>query len=339
MASRDGGMVDAIDSKSIDRKVMRVQVSLPAQIMLNKPKILVILGPTATGKSDLAVELALKYNGEIISADSRQVYKGMDLGTGKITEKEMCGVPHYMLDIVKPNSIFNVSKYKIKAQKIIADILKRGKLPIICGGTGFYIEAIVNNTTLPDVLPNIKLREKLEPKTCEQLMAILQKLDKNISETIDTKNKRKIIRAIEIATELGNVPAIKSEPLYNAIQIGLIAPDKILKERIKLRLLNRIKAGMLEESKKLHKQGISWKRMENLGLEYRYMARYLKGEISLDQMIEQLNSKIWQYARRQKTWFRRNKNITWYEIGKKTNQKIISDLKKSLVRKYYLLPK
>ena len=330
MASRDGGMVDAIDSKSIDRKVMRVQVSLPAQIMLNKPKILVILGPTATGKSDLAVEIALKYKGEIVSADSRQVYKGMDLGTGKITKEEMRGVPHHMLDIVSPKSVYNVSKYKIKAQKIIADILKRGKLPIICGGTGFYIEAIVNNTTLPDVLPNIKLREKLEPKTCEQLMVILQKLDKNISKTIDFKNKRKIIRAIEITTELGNVPAVKSDPLYEAIQIGLIAPDKTLKERIKTRLLNRIKAGMLEEGKKLHQQGISWKRMENLGLEYRYMARYLSKQISLEQMVEQLNSKIWQYARRQKTWFRRNKNISWYEIGPKTNKKIISDLKKSL---------
>jgi len=291
-----------------------------------KPKILVILGPTATGKSDLAVKLALKYNGEIISADSRQVYRGMDLGTGKITKKEMRGIPHYILDIVKPNSIFNVSKYKVKAQKIIADILKRNKLPIICGGTGFYIDAVVNNTNLPEVLPNPKLRKKLESKNCEQLMSLLQKLDKNIIKTIDSKNKRKIIRAIEIATKLGGVPAIKSKPLYDAIQIGLIAPDKVLKDRIKARLVRRIRAGMLTEGQRLHNQGISWKRMENLGLEYRYIARYLNKQITLNQMIEQLNSKIWQYARRQKTWFKRKKNIIWYQIGPKTSKKIISNL-------------
>jgi tRNA dimethylallyltransferase len=296
--------------------------------MLNKPKILVILGPTSTGKSDLAVELALKYNGEIISADSRQVYRGLDLGTGKITKAEMKGVPHYMLDLVKPNSIFNVSKYKIKAQKIIANILKRNKLPIICGGTGFYIDALVNNTTLPEVLPNLKLREKLESKNCEQLIKILEKLDKNIYQTIDKKNKRKIIRAIEIATKLGAVPAVKTEPLYTSLQIGLTIPDNVLKERIKTRLLKRLDLGMLREGKRLHKEGLSWKRMETLGLEYRYMARYLNRQINKEQMISELNSKIWQYARRQKTWFRRNpsdqiiragKNIIWLNPLKKSD--------------------
>jgi tRNA dimethylallyltransferase len=286
-------------------------------ILNTKPKVLVILGPTSTGKSDLAVEMALKYNGEVVSADSRQVYKGMDLGTGKITKEEMRGVPHYMLDIVKPNSIFNVSKYKVKAQKIITDILKRNKLPIICGGTGFYIDALVNNTTLPDVLPNLKLREKLEKKDCEELLKILKKLDTNSADKIDKQNKRKVIRAIEIATALGSVPAIKSEPLYNTMEIGLILPDTLLKERIKIRLLKRIDLGMLKEGLKLHKQGISWQRMENLGLEYRYMSRHLSGKISLDQMIIELNNKIWQYARRQKTWFRRN------HLNKQTDKAII----------------
>jgi tRNA dimethylallyltransferase len=286
-------------------------------ILNTKPKVLVILGPTSTGKSDLAVEMALKYNGEVVSADSRQVYKGMDLGTGKITKEEMRGVPHYMLDIVKPNSIFNVSKYKVKAQKIITDILKRNKLPIICGGTGFYIDALVNNTTLPDVLPNLKLREKLEKKDCEELLKILKKLDTNSADKIDKQNKRKVIRAIEIATALGSVPAIKSEPLYNTMEIGLILPDTLLKERIKIRLLKRIDLGMLKEGLKLHKQCISWQRMENLGLEYRYMSRHLSGKISLDQMIIELNNKIWQYARRQKTWFRRN------HLNKQTDKAII----------------
>jgi len=295
--------------------------------MIDKPKILVILGPTATGKSDLAVEIALKYNGEIISADSRQVYKGMNLGTGKITKKEMGGIPHYMLDIVNPNSIYNVAKYKAKAQKIISNIIKRGKLPIICGGTGFYIDSVVKNISLPDVPPNQKLRKKLEKETCEKLMKQLKKLDPRISKIIDSKNKVKIIRAIEITKKLGKVPVIKSKSIYNAIQIGLIAPDKILKERIKTRLLKRIRLGMLKEGEKLHKQGLGWKRMESLGLEYRHMARHLNGKITLEQMINELNSKIWQFARRQKTWFRRNKSIKWYKIEKKTNQKIISYLK------------
>jgi len=297
--------------------------------MIKKPKLLVILGPTATGKSDLAVALALKFNGEIISADSRQIYKDLDLGTGKITKKEMLGVPHHMLDIVSPKTIYNVAKYKTKVQKIISDIQKRNKLPIICGGTGFYIDAIINNTNLPDVPPNLKLREKLESKSCEQLMLILEKIDKNIIRTIDSKNKRKIIRAIEIAKALGEVPAIKNEQLYDTLEIGLIMPDKILKERILLRLQNRIKNGMVAEAKKLHKEGLSWARMENLGLEYRYLSRYLNKKIDLDQMISELNSQIWQYARRQKTWFKRNKNIIWVNpLLKSTNQKVEKMVKK-----------
>ena len=284
-----------------------------------KPKILVILGPTATGKSDLAVDLALKFNGEIISADSRQVYKGMDLGTGKITKNEMLGVPHYMLDIVNPKTVYNVAKYKARADKIIADIIKRGKLPIICGGTGFYIDSVVKNITLPDVPPNDKLREKLEKESIEKLLKLLNKLDPEISKTIDSKNKRKIIRAIEIAKVLGKVPPIKTESRYDAIQIGLIAPDQILKERIFKRLVKRIDIGMLKEGQRLHKQGLSFKRMEALGLEYRYMARYLSGQITKEQMITELNSKIWQFARRQKTWFKRNKQIYWFDIIKKNS--------------------
>ncbi len=301
--------------------------------MIKKPKLLVILGPTATGKSDLAVALASKFNGEIISADSRQIYKGLNLGTGKITKKEMCGIPHYMLDIVSPKTIYNVAKYNAKVQKIISDILKKNKLPILCGGTGFYIDAVVNNTTLPEVPPNLKLRKQLEPKTCEQLMTILEKIDKNIIRTIDAKNKRKIIRAIEIAKALGKVPAIKNEQFYDTLEIGLFMPDKILKERILLRLQNRIKNGMVAEAKKLHKEGLSWARMENLGLEYRYLSRYLNKKIDLDQMISELNSQIWQYARRQKTWYKRNKNIIWVNPLLKNTKKKAERIVSSFVKK------
>jgi len=277
----------------------------------NKPKILVVLGPTSTGKSDLAVMLALKYNGEVISADSRQVYRGMDLGTGKITKAEMKGVPHYMLDIVSPRSIYNVSRYKIQTQKIIADILRRGKLPIICGGTGFYIDAVVNNITLPEVLPDQKLRDKLEKKTCEQLFVMLKKLDSARAKNIDSKNKVRLVRAIEIAKSLGTVPKIKNSKIYSPIFIGLDLPDSSLRERISARLVRRLDQGMVAEVARLHKQGVSYRRLEKFGLEYRNCALLLQKKITKEELIQNLEREIWQFAKRQRTWFRRNKEIVW----------------------------
>ena len=161
-----------------------------------KPKILVILGPTASGKSDLAVELSKIFNGEVISADSRQVYKGLDIGSGKITKKEMRGVPHYLLDVCSPKKIFSVAEYKKLADEKITNILKRNKLPIICGGTGFYIDAVVQNITLPEVSPNPELRKKLEGKNLEELQTILKQLDLERYETVDTKNKIRLIEQL-----------------------------------------------------------------------------------------------------------------------------------------------
>ena len=287
-----------------------------------------VLGPTSTGKSDLAVALALKYNGEIISADSRQVYRGMDLGTGKITKKEMRGVPHYLLDVASPKSIFNVAKYKIKAQKIITDILKKNKLPIICGGTGFYIDAVVNNITLPDVLPNPELRKKLEKKTLEQLHVILEKLDSARAKNIDRKNKVRLIRAIEIATSLGYVPKVQNTPIYQPIFIGLDLPDSELKRRINARLQRRLDEGMLSEVALLHKHGVSYRRLEKFGLEYRNCALLLQNKITIEKLIQNLQSEIFQYAKRQRTWFKKNKKIKWYMVNSKTTQKVIQDLKK-----------
>ena len=295
-----------------------------------KPKILVVLGPTSAGKSDVAVELALKHNGEIISADSRQVYKGMDLGTGKITKEEMKGVPHHMLDVASPKTVFNVSKYKIKAQKIIVDILKRGKLPIICGGTGFYIDAVVDNIILPEVLPNQKLRNKLEKKSCEALFAILKKLDPARASNIDAKNKVRLVRAIEIAKSLGKVPKIKMSRIYNPLFIGLDLPDKILKERIAIRLQRRMAKNMLSEVARLHKAGVSYRKLEKFGLEYRNCALYLQKKITLEKMCENINIESFQYAKRQRTWFHRNPRITWLNPLKK------SDIKKAekIVREF-----
>ena len=278
-----------------------------------KNKVIVILGQTSTGKSDFAVEVAKKIGGEVISADSRQVYKGMDLGTGKITKKEMQGIPHYLLDVVSPKKVFSVSEYKKLAEKKIKEIISRGKVPIICGGTGFYIDAVVYGMEFPTVKPNTKLRRKLETLTSEALVKYLIKLDKSRAKNIDTKNRVRLIRAIEIAKALGKVPIVKNKVKYDSLKIGLTLPDEILKERIRTRLLARIKKGMIREIKKLHDGGVSWKRMEALGLEYRYGALYLQGKLTKDEMIDKLNTEIWHFAKRQKTWFKRDKDTIWID--------------------------
>lgn len=309
-----------------------------------KSKIIVILGSTATGKSDLAVQIAKKLSGlnhfsskngrpsgssglgEVISADSRQVYKGLDIGTGKITKREMQGVPHHMLDVISPKKQFTVADFQRLAHQKIAEILKRGKVPIICGGTGFYIDAVVKNLVLPNVAPNSKLRIRNYELGIEKLHAMLEKLDPKRAKEIDKNNKVRLIRAIEIATALGKVPKVKSKPLYDALQIGIQIDSEVLKERINKRLLSRIKSGMIKEAQILHKQGLSWKRMEELGLEYRYLALFLQKKISKEQMILELQNKIGQYARRQRQWFKRDKSIHWIDPkDTRKTEKIISD--------------
>lgn len=307
-------MVNELDSKSSARKGLWVQVP-PLAPMLNnstiKPKILVILGPTATGKSDLAVKLAKKLNGEVISADSRQVYKGMDLGSGKITKKEMRGLPHHLLDVANPKRVFSVAQFKKLAEKKIAEILKRKRLPIICGGTGFYIDTLVNDLNYPKVKPNKKLRAQLEKKTAPELFKILKKLDPTRAKNIDGHNKVRLIRAIEIAKSLGGVPKIKSGQPYDATYIGLDLPDLALQERIRARLKRRLGAGMVAEVAGLYKSGVSYRRLESLGLEYKNCALFLQKRISKNEMIENILKESFQYAKRQRTWFKRNKNIKW----------------------------
>ena len=295
-----------------------------------KPKIVVIVGPTATGKSDLAVHIAEKFNGEVISADSRQVYKGMNIGTGKITKKEMKGVTHYLLDVADPKRRFTVVKYVKLAEQAIRKIIKKGKLPIVCGGTGFYIDALIGGTQFPTVTANPALRSKLAKLSVEQLYATLMKIDPHRAEGMnrsDRQNPRRLVRAIEIvsATKKGrslpdSQPAatsqmeasIPSRHNYAPFFIGLKLPPDELKERIHRRLLKRLTSGMVAEAKRLHRQGLSWTRMEELGLEYRYLARFIQGKITKAEMIAQLNTEIWHYARRQMTWFRRDGDINWF---------------------------
>jgi tRNA dimethylallyltransferase len=289
--------------------------------MNDKPKLIVVLGPTATGKSDLAVILAKKFNGEVISADSRQVYRGLTIGTGKITKKETKGIPHHLLDVADPKKSFSVADYVSLASKEVSAVLARGKLPVICGGTGFYVDALVNNTKLPDVPPDTELRKRLAGKSAAELYTMLTWLDRERADTIDAQNPHRLIRAIEIAKHLGSVPPIVAgEPRFDTLFLGLTLPPEKLRKNIRVRLLARMKKGMVAEVRNLHEKkngGVPWKRMEALGLEYRYLSRYLQEKISKEEMLSKLETEIYRYAKRQMTWFKRNKNIRWFSPEKR----------------------
>jgi tRNA dimethylallyltransferase len=282
-------------------------------------KTLIILGPNASGKSSLAIRLAKERNGEIISADSRQVYKGMDIGSGKIMPQEMQGVPHHLLDVVSPRKIFSASDYSRLARKAIKDIHSRGKLPIICGGTGFYIDATIYGDSFAPVPPNPKIRKKLDKLSTEELADKLSELDPERFASIDKKNRARLIRSLEIVLSTGKpVPKIKRKSLYDTEKIGILWSTEELNQRIKLRLDQRLASGMIEEIANLKfpkiGRGLSWKRLYDFGLEYRYVSLYLKGELSYDEMQEKLFTAIKQYAKRQMTWFKRDKEIKWSKI-------------------------
>lgn len=302
-----------------------------------KPKLIIILGPTASGKSDIAVSLAKKINGEIISADSRQVYKGLNIGTGKITKKEMRGVRHYLLDVVSLNQLkkgqakqFSVSDFVMATNKTIIQIVAKGKVPIICGGTGFYIDALLGEKQIPEVPANLKLRKGLGTKNTEKLFEILKRLDPRRVKNIDPKNPRRLIRAIEICEAFGKVPKseAKSRKLearkYKVLKIGIKIPNDKLRKRINKRINKWFKQGLLEEVQNLHKKGLSWRRMSEIGLEYKLISNFLRshlremltGTIPDTTIIKRkMEEKTWQYAKRQMTWFNRDKEINWFGSG------------------------
>lgn len=300
-----------------------------------KPKVVVILGPTASGKSELAVKLAKKFNGEIVSADSRQVYKGMNLGTGKVPRENKKGpylykgITHYLLDVISPQKNFTVVDYQKLAKKAIKKILRKGKLPIICGGTGFYIDALIDNFQFPSPPPSSQLRKKLEKLSTEKLFEKLKKLDPQRAKRIDCFNRRRLIRALEIVLiSKKPVPPLKKERIYQVLKIGIKKPKKELKKLIEKRLMERIKLGMIEEVKKLHQQGVSWRRLFNFGLEYRWISLYLQKKISYQEMLENLKRASWQYARRQMIWFKKDKQICWIRSQKEAEKLIKNFLKK-----------
>jgi len=288
-------------------------------------KLIVILGPTASGKSELSIKLALRLcsvqakkrlgtkGAEIVSTDSRQVYKGLDIGTAKNTEKEMQGVPHHLLSIISPKSRYTVVQYQKTARKAIQDIQKRGKLPMLVGGSPQYVYAVIEGWIIPEVPPNLKLRKELERLSIEKLYKKLKRLDPQRAKTIEQKNKRRLIRALEIVLSTGKpVLKLKKKPLaYPILFLGVSRSSEELKGRIKKRFLSMLKQGFLNEIEELRKNGLSWKRIESFGLEYREGAQYLQGKISKQEMTEKAIKAIQDFARRQMVWFKKDQRIHW----------------------------
>jgi tRNA dimethylallyltransferase len=280
--------------------------------MSKLPHLIVVAGPTSSGKSDFAVELAHKCNGEIISADSRQIYRGLDIGTGKITKEEMRGIPHYMLDICDITESFSVKEFRDRALPIIDDIISRGKSPILCGGTGYYIDSVIYKNTLPDTHIARPLEDELAHLSTEELYTMVETKDPKRASAIDKHNRIRLIRALEIIETHGKVQALDEPVLRFDVEFYLLNPSKeLLEERVHKRLLKRFDTGMLQEMQSLIAQGYEIATLAKRGIEYKWMATYLEGAITYDELIERLRIATWQYAKRQRTW-----NKKYYPFAK-----------------------
>lgn len=285
---------------------------------MNKPKVVAVVGPTASGKTDLSLAIAKEFKGEIISADSRQVYRGMDVGTGKVTKEEMKGIPHHLIDIANPMKIYTAADFKRDAAAAILDIQNRKGLPIITGGTFFYLDLLREKMTAAPVEPNEDFRNSLAHFKDEELYEELKKKDAARAETIDPFNRHRLIRALEIIETLGKVP--KGDPVespYDWLIIGINVATENLHDKIHERLVSRLKAGMIEEVEQLHGEGITWERFEDLGLEYRYIARYMQKHLTYEEMVAELETKIRHYAKRQMTWLKKDNDIEWFSLEDK----------------------
>lgn len=319
-------------------------------------KLLIIAGSTSTGKTDLALTLAKKFNGELVSCDSRQVYTGLDLGTGKFPGGrwkiedgkwkkgkgfwEIDGIKIWMYDLISPKRQYTVYDYVKDAQKVIKDIIKRGKLPIIAGGSGLYLKALTEGLPNLAVPVDKKLRKQLEKLSLFKLQDKLQQISavkwKQMNQS-DKNNPRRLIRAIEIVEsnhqgdQDDKVLLEIVSTLSNQLIIGLTAPREVLYQRSDERLIKRIKQGMIKEAERLKEEGLSLKRMRQLGLEYGVLADYLTGDISKKELINKLQNKIHGFIRRQITWFKKERDIFWFDIEDKNfNEKV-----EKLVAKWY----
>ena len=275
-------------------------------------KLIVIEGTNASGKSGLGVRLAEKYAGEIVSADSRQVFRGLDLGSGKITPEEMRGVKHHLIDVAEPNDFFSMHDFQRLAYRAIDSICARGRLPFLVGGTGLYVESVTEGYVMKESKPDLEYRAYLEtfetPKLYEMLIALRPEIE------IDPKNRNRVMRRLEKIHD-GDEESQPNQPRYDCLKLGVSWPADVLRARIDERLERRLNEGMIEEVRALMDAGASTEFLLRLGLEYRYITQYLIGEIPDRQdMIDQLATAIKQFAKRQRIWFRRDKAICWLDM-------------------------
>ena len=281
--------------------------------MSGYPKVVAVVGTNASGKSALGVELAKRYGAEIISADSRQVFRGLDLGSGKITPEEMQGVPHHLIDVREPNEFFSMADFQRMSYAAIDGILARGRLPMIVGGTGLYVDSVLDGYLLSDREPDLAYRAELEKLTTPQLYDMLLTLVPDAQ--VDRNNRNRVMRMIERIHD-GDDAVPGKEPRYRSLRLGVSWPREVLSQRIDERLKMRVEQGMIEEVQGLMDRGATKEFLLGLGLEYRFITQYLTGAIpDRDEMLRLLAIAIKQFAKRQMTWFRRNPDIVWLDMA------------------------
>ncbi len=312
---------------------------------MSKNILIVILGPTGSGKSNLAIKLAQLFNGEIISADSRQIYKKMDIGTAKIEGREKIkgkdsyqikGIPHYLIDLINPDQEFTLAQYKELAIEKIKDIQKRNKIPFLVGGTGLYIQAIVDNLQIPQAKPNQEIRKKLEKLETVELFNQLKKIDPKSAELIAPQNKRRLIRALEVyltTAKLFSEQRKRGKSLFNVLQIGLKLDREKLKNRIQQRTEKMIKSGLVEEVKKIA-QEYSLDLPALSGIGYKEIIQYLEGKINLTEAQQLINIHTLQYSRRQMIWFKRDRRIHWLDLSEQKTLREIKEKAEEIIHNF-----
>lgn len=277
-----------------------------------KPKLVVIEGSNASGKSGLGVELAAHYGGEVVSADSRQVFRGLDLGSGKITPEEMRSVPHHLIDIVEPNDFFSMHDFQRLAYEAIDGILSRGRQPFLVGGTGLYVASVTEGYVMSDTKPDLEYRAYLETLDTPTLYQKLRTARPDVE--VDGRNRNRVMRMLEKIHD-GDDLCAPNAPRYDCLKLGVTWDRPVLRDRIDERLKRRLDQGMIEEVQGLMDQGASVEFLKKLGLEYRFITQYLIGEIpDRQEMIDLLALAIKQFAKRQMIWFRRDPEILWLDM-------------------------
>lgn len=280
-------------------------------------RLVAVVGTNASGKSALGVELARRLGGEVVSADSRQVYRGLDLGSGKLTAAEMGGVEHHLIDVAGLDAVFSVADFQRQAYDAIDAIAGRGRQPILVGGTGLYVDAVTEGYDLAGEAPDPARRSWLDGQPTEILVGLLEAADASAAATVDPRNRRRLVRAVELAERgIAYAETRRSEPRYDALKLGLTWPREVLRERIAERLEARLEAGLVDEVRGLLAEGVTAERLDALGLEYRFVLRHLDGVYATEHdLSDALVRAIAQFARRQMAWFRRDDRIRWLDTA------------------------